>query len=334
MAAVQNERDKLLQAASPRVQTVDSPASVLNPNTRGVQVSASASVFSVDKFGVPSPSETTLTAKLTSFPANHPVVWSVVSGTATLTQVTSASATLAYSDMVSTSTTVRATSTYLASVYAEDIVISKVFAGEDGVSPDTFAVKPSATSLLRDALGNLSQPLITFSAYRRVGVVGTLEPYAGRIQVRCLIGTNWVANHTPSADAAVVNFTVPAGAKDVFAALFRAGGLTEELDRSNVPVLEDGVDIDVHVESTNGTVFRVGQARQTMLVARVFRNGVDITDTVPASRFRWVRVSMDNPLPPNDDAAWNANYASGFKQILVDVDQVFAKATFHCQIIE
>jgi hypothetical protein len=97
---------------------------------------------------------------------------------------------------------------------------------------------------------------------------------------------------------------------------------------------EDGVDLSVKIESTNGTVFRVGQGRSTTLIARVFRNGVDVTDSISETKFRWIRVSLDAQLPPNDDATWNSLYAQGYKQILVGVDDVYAKATFHCQIIE
>lgn len=97
---------------------------------------------------------------------------------------------------------------------------------------------------------------------------------------------------------------------------------------------EDAVDYSIEIQSTNGTIFRVGQAQQTTLVARIFRNGVDITDAIPASQFKWERVSMVPQPPPNDDATWNANYASGFKQILISVDDVQARATFHFQFIE
>ena len=97
---------------------------------------------------------------------------------------------------------------------------------------------------------------------------------------------------------------------------------------------EDSVDYDVQIESTNGTVFRVGQARTTNLVARVFRNGVDVTDQVEATRFKWIRVSLDPSPPPSDDATWNAAHAQGYKQIMVSVDDIHARATFHCQILE
>ncbi len=89
---------------------------------------------------------------------------------------------------------------------------------------------------------------------------------------------------------------------------------------------------DVSIESVNGTEFRPGQGTQTLLIAHVFQNGVEVTDAVPAANFKWRRVSIVPPAPPHDDAAWNALYATGYKQVLVLVDDVASKATFHCDI--
>jgi hypothetical protein len=97
---------------------------------------------------------------------------------------------------------------------------------------------------------------------------------------------------------------------------------------------EGGNNYDVEIQSTNGTIFRVGQARQTTLIAHVFRNGINITAETSETKFQWTRVSLD-PLPyPDDDASWNASYVSGYKQITVDIDEIFARATFHCTILE
>jgi hypothetical protein len=95
---------------------------------------------------------------------------------------------------------------------------------------------------------------------------------------------------------------------------------------------EDGEMYLLSIESTNGTIFRDGLNQQTTLIARLFKNGVDITAGTPASQFKWRRVSI-NPQPyPNDDATWNSAYQSGYKQITISVDDVDAKATFFCDI--
>jgi predicted phage tail protein len=97
--------------------------------------------------------------------------------------------------------------------------------------------------------------------------------------------------------------------------------------------LSDGNAWYLTIESSNGTVFRVGQSSTTLMSARLFKNGAEVTDVTPAAWFRWRRVSVVNPAPPNDDAAWNAARVSGYKSVTIDVDQVLSRATFFCDII-
>jgi hypothetical protein len=44
-------------------------------------------------------------------------------------------------------------------------------------------------------------------------------------------------------------------------------------------------------------------------------------------------VSIIPQSPPNDDATFNSAYATGYKSISINVDQVFARATFFCDVI-
>jgi hypothetical protein len=97
--------------------------------------------------------------------------------------------------------------------------------------------------------------------------------------------------------------------------------------------LEDGVSFVLTVESTNGTTFRVGQNTSTLLKGRLFKNGAEVTDVTPAAWFRWRRVSAIPQAAPNDDATWNASYQTGYKQVSISVDSVYARATFFCDII-
>lgn len=102
-------------------------------------------------------------------------------------------------------------------------------------------------------------------------------------------------------------------------------------DELNISKLYDGVSpYIVIIESTNGKEFRAGQAIFTKLIAHVFQGGIDITNSLNSSQFRWRRASI---IEPNDDATWNTSYASGYKQIDVDVDAVASKATFFCDIL-
>jgi hypothetical protein len=97
--------------------------------------------------------------------------------------------------------------------------------------------------------------------------------------------------------------------------------------------LADGQQFTLEIESSNGTAFKVGRAQSTLLTARVFKNGAEVTDATPASWFRWRRVSIIPQPPPNDDATWNASYTTGYKSVSINVDQVYARATFFCDLI-
>lgn len=136
-------------------------------------------------------------------------------------------------------------------------------------------------------------------------------------------GSSWtcIQNHTSSVGTAPPVFPTES---NFYWSLISAKGIQGE----------EGVDLSVRIESTNGTTFRVGEARTTNLIARVFRNAVDVTDTIDANKFKWLRVSLDPKPSPNDDATWNSLYAQGYKQIMVSVDDVHAKATFHCHILQ
>lgn len=99
--------------------------------------------------------------------------------------------------------------------------------------------------------------------------------------------------------------------------------------------LINAVSYDVEVESTNGTIFRLGLGTTTTLIAHVYENTVEVTDILPKYRFKWRRVSSD----PAADLIWNDLYAPnklnnvGYKQIEISVDEVNASATFHCDIL-
>jgi hypothetical protein len=94
----------------------------------------------------------------------------------------------------------------------------------------------------------------------------------------------------------------------------------------------DGKKYRIEIESTSGTIFRVGQARSTTLKAHVYENDTEITDTLNALQFKWRRVSEISD--PSGDIAWNAIYQSGYKQITITIDNVNKLATFSCDITQ
>jgi hypothetical protein len=97
--------------------------------------------------------------------------------------------------------------------------------------------------------------------------------------------------------------------------------------------LVDGQSFDVKIESSNGNIFRVGQAKETLLKARLFKNGAEVTAEAPESWFSWRRVSALPQPAPNDDATWNALYNRGYKNVQINIDAVHSRATFFVDII-
>lgn len=98
------------------------------------------------------------------------------------------------------------------------------------------------------------------------------------------------------------------------------------------PDLLQGFNYDVFIESSHGDTFKPGQSFSTTLTARVFRNGSEVTETLSPAQFRWRRRSHFPQPPPNDDGTWDADHTAGFKSIVVTVSEVYARATFSCDI--
>jgi len=128
-------------------------------------------------------------------------------------------------------------------------------------------------------------------------------------------------------DAASITFTVTG--KALNGASFSTTK-TQTFAKSRAGVAAVGYTIDI--ESTNGTVFKNGTSRSTSLKAYVFSNGVDVTSSLPSTRFRWRRVSYVSD--PTGDATWNGTHSTGFKQIDLVIDGTEDLATYYCDILE
>ncbi|PKL12362.1 MAG: hypothetical protein CVV52_10345 [Spirochaetae bacterium HGW-Spirochaetae-8] len=94
---------------------------------------------------------------------------------------------------------------------------------------------------------------------------------------------------------------------------------------------EQGEAYVVVIESTNGDKFKPGESMTTTLRAKVFLNGEEITSTIPDSWFSWRRKSF---YEPNDDPLWNSNHVAGYRSIDVTANDVYARATFFCDIVK
>lgn len=180
-------------------------------------------------------------------------------------------------------------------------------AHDGAVSPAVLAMQASGVFTVYLGTTLINSGDITFSLGAVTGCTATLSA-AGEYALTTMTGSN---------------------ASVVMTATYNGTGVTKEF---TVAKSFPAVNYDVELESSNGTFFRIGNAANTVLKARVYRNAQEVTSELPASAFQWTRVSAIPRDPPYDDASWNALYTQGYKQITVSVDDVFARATFFCQI--
>jgi len=99
--------------------------------------------------------------------------------------------------------------------------------------------------------------------------------------------------------------------------------------KTELTEVKDDIVYKVDIISTNGQIFKNGIINTT-LIARVYHGITDVTDNIDASRFRWTRTSSD----PQGDINWNTAHFGGTKQIALTSADVFARATFSCEILE
>ncbi len=192
----------------------------------------------------------------------------------------------------------------------------------------------SAGVIQKDTNDRYTPEAITFRALS-VTADNPVQDYNGRFKISVTYDNiSYVQVYGSALDEPNVSFTIPANIKAVRIGMYKTGGLITLLHEELIPVVNDGISFIVKIESTNGDVFKPGEAAFTTLIAHVFRNGNEVTAEIPASQFRWRRVSFVNPTYPFDDATWNADYLTGYKQVMISTDVVEARATFHCDIIK
>lgn len=207
-------------------------------------------------------------------------------------------------------------------------------AKDDSIEGATsYMLTRSAAVIKRLDNGGYSPDTLTCSAISQTGS-GPVTPYLGRFKLlKTFNGHDWEVYYTSATDEANVTLTIPVSTNIIKIELYQAGGFSTLLDQENCQIIEDGVSYDLKIESSNGTIFRPGQSLTTLLKARVFKNGLEVTDEISESRFRWRRASMYPKPYPDDDATWNSSYTTGYKNITITVDDVEAKATFYCDLL-
>jgi phage minor structural protein len=103
--------------------------------------------------------------------------------------------------------------------------------------------------------------------------------------------------------------------------------IKEELKGDEGPPGESAYKVELL--TSNGSAFKNGVIN-TIIMARVYYGGEDITDEIDINRFRWRRVSND----PAGDSIWNDRYFGGVKEIEITRDDVNKRATFSCEILK
>lgn len=83
----------------------------------------------------------------------------------------------------------------------------------------------------------------------------------------------------------------------------------------------------VEVVSSNGNIFSNGEVN-SILYAVIYYGGVDVTATISADRCIWTRTSSN----PAADEIWNAEHSMGSKSIAIDINDVYERATFSCDL--
>ena len=102
---------------------------------------------------------------------------------------------------------------------------------------------------------------------------------------------------------------------------------TEYAATHTVLKLYDGeASYTVYIESKNGTVFRNGLV-STVLAARVYHGGEEITSRIPDGNFRWRRSSGDSA----GDAVWNSAPRYG-RELEISGEDVWRRAVFDCEV--
>ena len=203
MAAIQNDRDLLLQAASPRVVPI--PTTIdeipgLAAALKSIRITASDTVF-VGTSGVPTPATITLTAmKINGL--TGPVAWQVIAGAATIAQ-SGDTCVVTGSTVTGRTVTIRARVADGGQNYDAQIVLTRLgsLSGQEAVNLATQITGQLANGnvsglkalALLDSV-SLSNPIQVVGdlAASRIGV-GQLAAgvvYAGTVNVENLIGTN------------------------------------------------------------------------------------------------------------------------------------------------
>ena len=97
--------------------------------------------------------------------------------------------------------------------------------------------------------------------------------------------------------------------------------------------LSEIVNYRLEILSDNSTIIN-SDDYSTKLTAKLYLNNKDITSTVPATNFKWTRISGNTESSKLEDAEWNLRFSDGAKEISVTNKDVNKSALFQCQFVK
>lgn len=210
----------------------------------------------------------------------------------------------------------------------EGVLVQSTLEDTDG-NVVAYRMVRSAGLVVKLPDGNYSPPVVTVSSIYQPGS-GPIEAFPAWFKVFVRDTSEVITNtYTSAAAEDHINYTIPPDTASIQFKLYKDNLFEVPLDEENTQVIQEPTSYNVVIESSNGTVFRVGRELTTTLIARIFKNGVEVTADIEAARFQWRRTSGNSAA----DVIWNSTYASGYKEITIDPVDVQYRATFHCDIL-
>jgi hypothetical protein len=110
----------------------------------------------------------------------------------------------------------------------------------------------------------------------------------------------------------------------------KSNGKDKYVSPDALEVIDQAYRYSVSLSYSGPTVFAsIDDSVKTIITARVYERGKDITDTIAANKFNWIRSSSNSQA----DSDWNAKSEhKGVKQITINHNDVIENSHFSCQV--
>ncbi len=118
-------------------------------------------------------------------------------------------------------------------------------AGSAGADASSYWITKTAAAIGVNGGGGYNPASVTFSAYRQTGVAAPALYPCRFIIATSIDGSTWVDSYTSAADESSKAYTPAAGLRAVRCRMYLAGGTTSMLDEETVPMVADGIGLDL-----------------------------------------------------------------------------------------